>query len=340
MRMRGALGIGLSVLGLTLAGVIGPAAAAPAAKQPKPGQAVSVAISAPELVRIDRQGGDAAARVVFSGVDDRTRVRMSLGDGTLKTAKGTCSVRRAAKRPAACTVVFPVAYRAPGTFTITARGGSASANQLITVAPLPGRWRPQPGQVFNQGWAPLGVTQRAGSTFTFCQNVQWHFDRSGESPERSTMIDDVRAGLATLSAQTGLRFEEVADPSLADLTLSWADLTDRGEYVAGLAGPQGLGRGLVKFSTTSEWTKDIYAGNQPVHHEWTEGNWRYWYDLQGRQALVIHEVMHVLGFDHVEDYTSIMYPQSIGNGAGQLSAGDVAGLRAMYLDNGCPLIPD
>ena len=35
-----------------------------------------------------------------------------------------------------------------------------------------------------------------------------------------------------------------------------------------------------------------------------------------------------------------MYPQSIGNGAGQLSAGDLEGLAAMYGSLPCPLIPD
>jgi hypothetical protein len=338
MRRVEALGVVASTLAVALLVGSAPAAAAAPAKVPKPGRAATVSISAPELVRVDQQDG--SARVVFSGVDDRTRVRVSLGDGSRSAAKGTCSVKKAAARPNACRVVFPVEYRKAGTYTITARGGTASANQLITVAAAPERWRVQAGQVFNQGWAPLAVTQRYGATFTYCQDVQWYFDRSGEPADRSTMIDDVRAGLATLAAQTGLRFDEVGDAPSADLVLSWADLTDRGEFVAGVGGPTGLGGGTVKFSSTSEWTKDFYAGSQPVHHAWTEGDWQYWYDLQGRQALVIHEVMHVLGFDHVEDYTSIMYPQSIGTGAGQLSAGDIAGLHAMYLDHTCPLIPD
>ena len=338
MRRVRVVGVAASALAVTLLVASSPATAATAAKTPKPGRAVTVSISAPDLVRVDRQDG--SARVVFSGVDNQTRVRVSLGDGTLRKATGTCTVKRAAARPNSCRVTFPVDYRRAGTFTITARGGSASANHVITVAAVPERWRVQPGQVFNQGWAPLGVTQRYGATFTYCQGVQWYFDRTGESPDRSTMIEDVRAGLATLAAQTGLRFEEVGDGPSADLMFSWANLTDRGEYVAGVGGPSALGAGTVKFSSTSEWTKDFYAGNQPVRHEWTEGNMRYWYDLQGRQALVIHEVMHVLGFDHVGDFTSIMYPQSIGNGAGQLSAGDIAGLHAMYLDHTCPLIPD
>ena len=316
------------------------ATAAPTAKAPKPGRAITVQITAPDLVRVDRQGGADAATVVFYGVDSKSRVRVGLGNGIQRSAKGTCSVTRAARNPTACSVTFPIEYAQPGTFTITARGGRAAADHLITVAEIPGRWRPAAGQVFNQGWAPLSFAQRLGATFTFCQGVQWYFDRSGEPADRVTMIDDVRQGLATLAAQTGLRFEEVGDPGSADITYSWADLTGRGEYVAGLGGPSRLGSGSVRFSSTHEWTKDFYAGSQPVHHEWTEGDWRYWYDLNGRQSLVIHETMHVLGFDHNDDYVSIMYPQSIGNGAGQLSAGDLAGLHEMYLNHPCPLIPD
>ena len=36
----------------------------------------------------------------------------------------------------------------------------------------------------------------------------------------------------------------------------------------------------------------------------------------------MHEAMHAMGFDNVSDHTSIMYPESLNNGAGQLSAGD------------------
>ncbi|MBI1351726.1 MAG: matrixin family metalloprotease [Actinomycetales bacterium] len=338
MIVRAMMAAATGMLALLVALPASPALAQPSAKAPRPGQSITVAIDAPDLVRLDRQSSQ-PAQVVFTGVDNRSRVRVGYGDGTLRSAKGSCSVRKAARTPERCRVRFPVSYDRTGTFTITARGGRAAADHVITVADVPGRWHPEPGQVFNQGWAPLSVTQRMGATFTFCQAVPWYFDRSGETPDRSTMIDDLRQGLATLAAQTGLRFEEVTDPKTAAVTFSWADLTDHGQYVAGLGGPAGLGKGLVRFSSTSEWTKDFYAGSQPVHHEWVEGNWRYWYDLQGRQALVIHETMHVLGFDHVDDYTSIMYPQSIGNGAGQLSAGDIAGLHAMYLDHPCPLIP-
>ncbi|MFM7147739.1 MAG: matrixin family metalloprotease [Actinomycetales bacterium] len=56
--------------------------------------------------------------------------------------------------------------------------------------------------------------------------------------------------------------------------------------------------------------------------------------------LALHEIMHAMGFGHVTDFTSIMYPQGITNGAGSLSAGDIDGLRTMYPSNPCPAIPD
>lgn len=199
------------------------------------------------------------------------------------------------------------------------------------------RWTPSPGQAFNDGWKPLP----SGATFEPCQVVRWHFDRSGEPAERNTMIDDIRTGLASLEPHTGLTFEEVADPTTANLTFRWGDLAAEGYAgAAGIGGPHGVGSGAVAFDSSVEWTRNRWAGRDWRRIEWERPDlgpgWISYREGPGREALVVHEAMHAMGFDHVEDFTSIMYPQGgIPNNRGELSAGDIAGLNTMYLNQPC-----
>lgn len=223
-------------------------------------------------------------------------------------------------------------------------GGLALLGGLVSAPAAAGetqaegvRWTPAPGQAFNDGWRPYA----SGATFKPCQKVQWHFDRSGEAPERSTLIDDIRTGLATLEPHTGLTFQEVTDPGIADLTFRWGDLAAEGyDGAAGIGGPRGLGKGAVAFDTKANWTLNDWSGRDWRRLEWPRPDlgpgWYSWKEGPGREALVVHEAMHAMGFDHVEDFTSIMYPQGgIPNNRGQLSAGDIAGLNTMYLNNPC-----
>lgn len=309
--------------------------AAPASAAPQPGTAADVALAGEALVRIDR---DPTFTVTITGLDNRTKARVNFGDGsgTLKRA-GTCSVAKAKRSPQACTLTVEHTYRSPGTFTITAVAGRDRIADQVTVAPKPEPWRAAPGQQFT-AWEPLGTQ----ATYTPCQTVEWYFDTAGQPVDRSTMRDDIIASLAQLSGLTKLTFVETNDPAKADLVFSWGDLTPYGysQDAAAIGGFRGPSRGYVVFSPTNKWTNDYWSGDQPKTKQWREGDWIYSLTINGRQTLVTHEVMHALGFGHVEDFTSIMYPQSIGNGAGQLSAGDLEGLAVMYGSQPCPLIPD
>lgn len=286
-------------------------------------------------MRID---DDPTFSVTVSGLDTRTSARVNFGDGTATVReKGRCSVGRAARSPAACARSITHTYRTAGTYTITANAGSDRLSQQVTVAAKPQAWRPAAGQQFTS-WRPLGRQ----ATYTPCQTVEWYFDTTGQPADRSTMRDDIIASLAELSALTNLRFVETADPKSADLTYSWRDLSTLGysEDTAGVGGYTGPSQGWVAFSPTNEWTSDYWAGDQPKTKQWQDSQYVYTLTINGRQTLTTHETMHALGFGHVEDFTSIMYPQSIGNGAGQLSAGDLEGLATMYGSLPCPLIPD
>jgi len=323
--------VGSALLGGSVVVSAGPAGAAPA----RPGAAVEIALTGEPLVRVDR---DPTYAVTVTGLDSRTRARVSFGDGTAVVRQaGSCSVARAARTPASCSRTFTHTYRSPGTYTITAIAGRDRVVQQVTIAPKPEPWRPAAGQQFTS-WRPLGRQ----ATYTPCQTVEWHLDSTGQPADRSTIRTDIIASLAELSALTNLRFVETDNPATADLKYSWRDLSTLGyaDEAAAVGGFTGPSQGWVAFSPTNEWTNDYWAGDQPKTKRWQDDQYVYTLTINGRQTLVTHETMHALGFGHVEDFTSIMYPQSIGNGAGQLSAGDLEGLAAMYGSLPCPLIPD
>lgn len=298
----------------------------------------TVNVEAPDTVRADRLTD---ISVTFTGIDAKTKVRVNWGDGSAtEVRKGPCSTKGARSQPQGCAVTLTPTAIAPGQYTITASTGKVKESKVVNVVAAPSAWRPPSDWVQPPAWAILG----SGATYTPCQRVDWYFDRTGESSDRSTMIEDVRGALATLSTYTGLVFTETADPTQAELTLNWGDLSYRGPSVAGIGGPVQAGRGSVTFSTTSRWTTNEWLGTEVRRVEWPRPDlgpgWISYMVLPGRQVLAIHEIMHAMGFGHVTDFTSIMYPQGLTNGAGALSAGDIEGLRTMYPSNPCPAIPD
>jgi hypothetical protein len=56
------------------------------------------------------------------------------------------------------------------------------------------------------------------------------------------------------------------------------------------------------------------------------------HDLAHRQAIVMHELGHVLGLDHVDDRGELMYPTIV---RAEFGPGDLAGLRHQY-ELSCP----
>lgn len=224
-------------------------------------------------------------------------------------------------------------------------GALLVATVVVVAAPqagaadaIPGqRWVAQSGQAFNDGWQPLSTS----ATYLPCQNVRWSFDRTGEDAGRATMINDVRTALSALQPLTGLTFTEVPYGSPADLTYRWGDLAAEGHpNAAGFGGFTGWGKGFVAFDTKADWTLNKWEGWDWRRLEWPRPDlgpgWYSWKEGPGRVALAIHESMHALGFGHVQDFTSLMYPQGgLPNNQGRFSPGDIAGLRAMYLDRPC-----
>ena len=155
----------------------------------------------------------------------------------------------------------------------------------------------------------------SGGTFAPCSVLTWSFSTAGMPSNRRGMKADVKKALARLHAQTGLRFVPVRSAKDARIRFTWKNM--------GAGGPSGMGGtdGSVVFNTRDFWTTDAYAGFGLVRGS------------GGRGWLVVHEVMHVLGMDHVAKSSQIM--AAVDTGQIRFGKGDLAGLHALYPKAGC-----
>lgn len=170
------------------------------------------------------------------------------------------------------------------------------------------------------GWAMMSGDR---ATFAPCSTVTWALDSSQQPKNASTFKKDLKASLARLSKETGLTFVESDDFKSANIRYQFGRIQS-----SGLGGPEGD----VTFSSTDDWVSNRYAGFGPARDRRYGG--RTWSGgPDGRGWLIIHETMHVLGFDHVSDKTAVMAPMD--SGRGKFTKGDLDGLHTMYPTAGC-----
>ena len=172
--------------------------------------------------------------------------------------------------------------------------------------------------VGRKGWGLMsGSTTQ---TFTPCSTVTWAYDKSLQPKGAKTFEKDIVTSLKRLSKETGLTFVKIDDYANADIRYSFDSIGS-----AGLGGPAGD----VTFSTTTNWVMERYAGFKPFKPHVKKG-YRYYSGPAGRGWLIIHETMHVLGFDHVDNDNSVMAP--VNQGQGKWTAADLDGLHTFYRD--------
>jgi len=225
---------------------------------------------------------------------------------TVATAKGRPLVHRTIGESADIRVsVSSVSETTKYTVTVT-NGADLTLKAPVTVA---------------NGWAPMFSYRPA--VFPNCSTLTWSYSTKGQPKADSTLAADVAAGLKRLSSVTGLRFRQTNDPATADIRYGWENL--------GTHGPSGIGgvetsssggsRGHVQFNTHDAWPSNRNAGFGLLRGY-----------LPGRGWLVIHETMHALGFDHVNDKTQVMNPVGYMHEFGR---GDLQGLKAVYPKAAC-----
>lgn len=162
------------------------------------------------------------------------------------------------------------------------------------------------------GYILGGINNDGGATFAPCSTVYWTHDFSKKPKDIKTALfeRDIRKSFNLLSKYTGLKFVK-ADANTPSTAPSIHFFWGRAKGAEGLGGPSGNG-GTVEISNRSSWVKDRNTG----------------WGSRGRNWLIAHETMHVLGLGHSTDRQDQMYP--IHRTQSTMGVGDKAGLRALY----------
>jgi hypothetical protein len=179
-------------------------------------------------------------------------------------------------------------------------------------------------------WAPMyWGNPYFGPTVTPCSTVTWYYDAARQPNSARNMVRDIQPALNVLAKETGLTFTRVDSPTNATLNFKWSKNMSRyssaaigGYAVSFRDGTTTFSNLEVEFMRGNFWTTDRYAGLS------------YRNRIAGRGWLIIHEVMHTLGFDHVDDQREVMAP--INRGQHNLGPGDRQGLRTLYPQTNCP----
>lgn len=153
-------------------------------------------------------------------------------------------------------------------------------------------------------------------TFTPCSTVTWGYDARRQPKQATTFLKDIKGSLARIARETGLRFRYTDDYANAQIRYHWDDIGS-----AGMGGTDGD----VAISTTSSWPRDHYAGFGPFK---LPAGYSSGYGPGGRGWLIIHETLHVLGFDHVSNPKSVM--ASVNKGQHSFDKGTLDGMHAIY----------
>ncbi|GAA1952695.1 hypothetical protein GCM10009798_09900 [Nocardioides panacihumi] len=217
--------------------------------------------------------------------------------------------------------VFRVAAAAHVGVDATIAAG-ASAAGAVTV-PMP--YRPA-------GRASAGRTD--STQFDPCEPIPVRINYAG-APRNAHAL--VAAALTRARAATGLTFTYAGRYSgvpfsrqrnggLPPSGIGFAWSTSR--TVSGLAGPTiGLGGGGWAINDRRTSSGVVIDRSFHFRQGWTGPN-----SIGG---LLLHELGHALGLEHVKDRSQQMYPLDIGAPNGNYNRGDLAALRRVGLDAGC-----
>jgi hypothetical protein len=156
-----------------------------------------------------------------------------------------------------------------------------------------------------------------GGTFTPCSTIYWDHSTLGKpkSVDTARFTRDIKKSLALLAQKTGLSFVKASATRSANepiINFTWGDANG----AAGIGGPTSFG-GKVELSNTQTWPRDNNSG----------------FGAKGRNWLIVHETMHVLGLGHSNDRADLMYPAH--SAQTKFGKGDLAGLNVLYPKGAC-----
>lgn len=238
----------------------------------------------------------------------------------------------------------------------------ASHGDTISVSPSNARTLTQrAGQPFAlfSSTTPAGkkVTPRwnpCQTAITYRVNIR-HLDPSA----RSQALADVKTAFTTIGKATGMAFTFKGTTTYLPKKKNWYKQSPA-EVVVSYVQPnvKSTSSPLMR-KTGGQWATG-YAMSIPKM--WRTSSTSRWKIAVGRAAILLnaehdtrlrpgfgagstrgavllHEIAHVVGLDHVQDTAQLMYPTVISRATTQLGAGDLAGLAAQGRAAGCISVP-
>ena len=197
--------------------------------------------------------------------------------------------------------------------------------------PRPGRaWKPIRGSSFpGQRWSPCGSPRQS---LTYRVN-----------PDRAPRgyLTEIRKALAQVTAATGFHFRYLGTTALVPLKRGTDEITRKADVTIAYAnerlvpalrgGVIGVTPAAAQYANT-EWWRVFAAGvvldTQPRLAAGFGGG------RATRGSVLIHELGHVMGLDHVSDRRQVMYP-AITTVEARYATGDLRGLARVGVARGC-----
>ncbi|HEY5183502.1 MAG TPA: cell wall-binding repeat-containing protein [Actinomycetes bacterium] len=160
----------------------------------------------------------------------------------------------------------------------------------------------------------------------------------------SGVLTDVQAALARISAASGLSFSYAGTTTFvpsstntasapAALVVAVAGPTQTDLYASGAIGEGGWSASGV--SNGSSWVWKLVHGYVVIDPASTATTTAGFAQGDDRGPLLLHEIGHAVGLNHVTDPLEIMYPVLSPTGPVGYGAGDLAGLQAVGSSGGC-----
>lgn len=158
----------------------------------------------------------------------------------------------------------------------------------------------------------------------------------------ANVLADVKRAVARISEATGLRFaylgttttvpDEGAPSGDADVLVAWRTPE---QYDFGNAAAVAPGHSYGGYETTAGTPVNRITDGAVVVNTDYNGALAPGFGPGARGELLMHELAHVVGLEHVRDSSQVMYPTILPASPARFGAGDLAGLEAVGAGQGC-----
>lgn len=253
---------------------------------------------------------------------------------------GWTDVKHATVTDHTFTVKIPTSFYGTFTYRLATAATDTSPAEVSKTSTL----------TVDPDYAPAG--RAASRKFLWNPIVRWNPCRAITYRVNTTQapagaLDDVKGALRRITYATGIKFTYLGATRIipqgrsqetygkARLVIAWAKasqshLFDPYPDAAGVGGAEAAS-GVVDPNGNN--VMGLYTGRLVVNTKYNDLTGGFG-NTQTRGMLLLHEMGHVMGLDHVTDDTQVMYP-SIQSRRAEYGRGDLAGLSRLGAAQGC-----